>query len=401
MAPRILSQEIAREFYLLRIDDEKVKYFEALWGIPEKVTYNAYLLVGDDVVLFDCWKDVYADDLVEAVKEVVDPQDITHIIVHHIEPDHSGSLPKVLEVNRFRAEVVAHVMAKPMIEAFYRISPKFRIVKDGEELVLAGERIRILHTPWLHWPETMMSYLSSRRILVSCDAFGGYSIPRAVFDDEEDVVQGYLPSVRKYVATIIGFYRQHIIRNIEKIQSLGLSINMIAPAHGLIWKKNPQLIIDYYRDLANGVPDDNKILVVSGSMYGLMEVAARAAVEEVEKLGGRVVFYRFNDSEQPPFSEIIGDAIDSRAIILAAPTYEAGIYPPLDQLVDLISRKIPPKPMLIIGSYGWAGVAAKKISEKLEGSGFKVIEVIEFRGSADEKDVQRIRESTRKLLESS
>lgn len=400
MAPRILSQEVAREFYLLRVDDEKVNYFEALWSIPEKVTYNAYLLVGNgEVVLFDCWKNTYADELVETIKGIVDPRDITHIIVHHAEPDHSGSLPRVLEVNGFRAEVVTYFMGKSILEAFYKISPKFRIVKDGDELALAGENIKIIHTPWLHWPETIMSYLSGRKILLSCDAFGGYSIPRTIFDDEE-VVREYLPSVRKYVATVIGFYRQHIIRNVEKIQSLGLSIDMIAPAHGLIWKRRPQLIVDYYRALAEGRPDEYKILVISGSMYGLMEAATRVAVEEVERLGGRVVFYRFDDSEQPPFSDILGDAIDSKAIILATPTYEVGIYPPLDQLVELITKKIPQKPVLVVGSYGWAGVAAKKVSEKLGGSGFKVIDVIEFQGSASEKNIQRIREGVKKLFES-
>jgi flavorubredoxin len=124
-------------------------------------------------------------------------------------------------------------------------------------------------------------------------------------------------------------------------------------------------------------------------------------VEEVERLGGRTAFYQFNDLEQPPFSEIIGNAIDSRAIILAAPTYEAGVYPPIDHLADLITKKIPPKPVLILGSYGWAGIVAKKLSEKLTGAGFKVVEMIEFRGSPSEEDVRRIREGVRRLLESS
>ena len=400
MSLRILCQEIERGFYLLRVDDERVNYFEGIWSIPERVTYNAYLLVGGNgAVLFDGWKTVYADDLIEVIGGIVSPRDLTHVIVHHVEPDHSGSLPKLLEANGFRAEVVAHPMAKPMIESFYKISPRFRLVRDGEEISAAGERIRLIHTPWLHWPETMMSYLAGRKILIPCDAFGGYSIPRTIFDDDDVVVREYLPSVRKYVATVIGFYRQHIIRNIEKLRDLQLDIGIIAPAHGLVWGRNPRLIIDYYRSLAEGRPDDNKILVVSGSMYGLMEEAARIVVEEVERLRGRAAYYRFNDLEQPPFSEIIGDAIDSRAIILAAPTYEAGVYPLIDNLVDLIVKKIPPKPVLILGSYGWAGAAARRLSEKLAAAGFKIVEAIEFKGSPNEDDARRIRDSVRKLLE--
>ena len=400
MSLRILCQEIERGFYLLRVDDERVNYFEGIWSIPEGVTYNAYLLVGGNgAVLFDGWKTVYADDLIEVIGGIVSPRDLTHVIVHHVEPDHSGSLPKLLEANGFRAEVVAHPMAKPMIESFYKISPRFRLVRDGEEILAAGERIRLIHTPWLHWPETMTSYLAGRKILISCDAFGGYSIPRTIFDDDDVVVREYLPSVRKYVATVIGFYRQHIIRNIEKLRDLQLDIGIIAPAHGLVWGRNPRLIMDYYRSLAEGRPDDNKILVVSGSMYGLIEEAARIVVEEVERLRGRAAYYRFNDLEQPPFSEIIGDAIDSRAIILAAPTYEAGVYPLIDNLVDLIVKKIPPKPVLILGSYGWAGAAARRLSEKLAAAGFKIVEAIEFKGSPNEDDARRIRDSVRKLLE--
>jgi len=400
MSLRILCQEIERGFYLLRVDDERVNYFEGIWSIPERVTYNAYLLVGGNgAVLFDGWKTVYADDLIEVIGGIVSPRDLTHVIVHHVEPDHSGSLPKLLEANGFRAEVVAHPMAKPMIESFYKISPRFRLVRDGEEILAAGERIRLIHTPWLHWPETMTSYLAGRKILISCDAFGGYSIPRTIFDDDDVVVREYLPSVRKYVATVIGFYRQHIIRNIEKLRDLQLDIGIIAPAHGLVWGRNPRLIIDYYRSLAEGRPDDNKILVVSGSMYGLMEEAARIVVEEVGRLRGRAAYYRFNDLEQPPFSEIIGDAIDSRAIILAAPTYEAGVYPLIDNLVDLIVKKIPPKPVLVLGSYGWAGAAARRLSEKLAAAGFKIVEAIEFKGSPNEDDARRIRDSVRKLLE--
>ena len=402
MSPRILCQEIERGFYLLRVDDKGVNYFEGIWSIPERVTYNAYLLVGDDgAVLFDGWKALYADDLIEVIGGIMSPRDLTHVIVHHVEPDHSGSLPKVLEANGFRAEVVAHPMAKSMIESFYKISPRFRLVRDGEEIAAVGERIMLIHTPWLHWPETMMSYLAGRKILIPCDAFGGYSIPRTIFDDDDEIVQGYLPSVRKYVATVIGFYRQHIIRNIEKLQGLQLDISIVAPAHGLVWRKNPRLIIDYYRSLAEGRPDDNKILVVSGSMYGLMEEAARIAVEEVERLGGRAASYWFNDLQQPPFSEIIGDAIDSRAIILAAPTYEAGVYPLIDNLVNLIVKKIPPKPVLILGSYGWAGAVARRLSEKLAAAGFKIVEAIEFKGSPTEDDARRIRDSVRKLLEQS
>lgn len=397
---RVRAQEVLEGFDVLRLDDDQVKFFEGQWAVPEGVTYNAYLLrSGDEVVVFDTWKDRFADEFVEALGRRVDPREVTKVVVHHMEPDHSGALPRLLEENGFRAEVLGHPLSLRMIESFYRVRVRFRPVRDGEEMRAGDRTIRFITTPWLHWPETIMSFLVEDSILLPCDAFGGYSIPDDLFDDSEEAVSRFLPYARKYFANIIGSFREHVIRNVEKLEGLGIRPKIIAPAHGLIWRRDPQLIIGYYRRLAEGRPEPSKILVVSGSMYGLTEAAVRIALEEVERLGGRAAFYRFNDLEHAPISEVIGDAIDSAALILASPTYEGGVYLPLSHLVDVLSRKIPPKPVLVLGSYGWGGVAAKRIAEKLSAAGFKVMEPVEFQGSADPSDLERIRERVRRLLE--
>ena len=401
MSPRVFVEEVVGDLYVLRVDDNEIKYFEALWDIPEKITYNAYLLVGDEErVLFDGWKTSYADDLIEAVKSLIDPKDITHIVLHHMEPDHSGSLPKVLEANKFKAEVIAHPMAKSMIEAFYGISPLFRSARDGEEISIAGEKIKFLHTPWLHWPETIMSYLTNRGILLTCDAFGGFSIPRTLFDEDGNVIEEYLPAVRRYVASIVGHYRQYITRNIEKIQKLGLKINAIAPGHGIIWKKDPMKIVEYYLKLAEGVPEKGKVLVVYASMYGAIKQAIDSIVEELNGLDKNPVIYDFTDRRRQSLTSIIGDAIDSEAIVIAAPTYEADAFPTIKYVATLIAEKIPPKPVLIASSYGWGSAAAKKISEILSRAGFKIAAVVDFRGTASEEDLEKIREGVRKLMRS-
>ncbi len=401
MSARTILEKVDENLYILRVDDLDVRYFEAIWEIPEKITYNAYLLLeGDYRVLFDGWKGSYSDQLLELVRSLIDPRDLTHLVVHHVEPDHSGSLPRVLEANGFRAAVLTHPMAVTMLKRIYRIEAKFRPVKDGEEIRIGGRVLKFVYTPWLHWPETMMSLLADRLILFSGDAFGGYSIPSSIFDDSEEAVAEFLPHARKYVATIIGAYRDHIIRGVEKLRRLGKPPRIIAPAHGLVWRRRPELIIDYYVRLAEGVPEDNKLLVVSGSMYGLTEKAVSVAVEEAARLGCAIALHKFGQSESASISEIIGDAIDSKAIILAAPTYEAGVYPPIEYAVRLIARKIPPKPVLIISSYGWGSAAARILSEILSSAGFRIVDAIDFRGAAGDEDLEKIREGVRKLVES-
>ena len=400
MSARTLLEKVDENLYVLRADDLDVRYFEAVWEIPEKITYNAYLLLeGDYRILFDGWKLPYSDQFLELIRSLVDPRDLTHLVVHHAEPDHSGSLPRVLEANGFRAAVLTHPMAATMLKRIYGIEAKFRPVKDGEEIEIGDGVLKFVYTPWLHWPETMMSLLADRLILFSGDAFGGYSIPSSIFDDSEEVVAEFLPHARKYVATIIGAYRDHIIRGVEKLRRLGKPPRIIAPAHGLVWRRRPELIVDYYVRLAKGVPEGDKLLVVSGSMYGSTEKAVKVAVEEAARLGCAIALHRFDQSESASISEIIGDAIDSRAIVLAAPTYEAGLYPPIEYVVRLIARKIPPKPALIISSYGWGSAAARIISEILSSADFKIVDAIDFRGAAGEEDLEKIREGVRRLVE--
>jgi len=398
VSPEIFVEKVVRDLYVLRVDDEEAKYFEALWRIPEKITYNAYLLIGDNErILFDGWKLSFAENLIESIRKVIDPKEITHIVLHHMEPDHSGSLPKVLEVNKFKAEVIAHPMAKSMIEAFYQINPKFKPVRDGEELPLAGERLKFLHTPWLHWPETIVTYLADRKVLLTCDAFGGFSTPKTLFDDES-VIKGYLPAVRRYVASIVGHYRQYIIRNIEKLQKLGLKIEVIAPGHGIIWKNDPTRIVKYYLELAEGSPEKGKILVAYASMYGSVKDAVDFVVEKLRDLNKNPIIYEFSDKKQSSLTDIIGDAVNSEAIVIAAPTYEADAFPTIRYVAELLSKKIPGKPVLILSSYGWSGAAGKRLAEIFKSAGVKSVEIVEFKGKPSNKVIERLAEAIEELV---
>ena len=398
---KIHVDKVVNDLYVLRVDDDRVRYFEALWYIPEGITYNAYLLASEDrIVLFDTWKHVYADLFVDTLRNIVEPNSIDFIVLHHLEPDHSGSLPKLLEANKYQATILAHPLAKNMIESFYGISPKFKPLRDGESLNVGKYNLRFTYTPWLHWPETIMTYISELKTLLTCDAFGGFSIPPTLYDIDEDFIREYLDYAKKYVITIVGHYKDYIVKNIDKLISQELDIRVIAPAHGLIWKQNPKLILEKYREWALGEPIDRKVVVIYSSMYGFVENAISILVDELVKNGIKVRIHRFNDTEYSSLADVLSDIVDASAIVLGMATYEADIFPYMDYVIaEMVKKASFRKPVVIVSSYGWGGIAGKKVSNTLNSAGYEVIDVVEFKGLVKEDTRESLKNAARKLVE--
>ncbi|AEH24566.1 FprA family A-type flavoprotein [Pyrococcus yayanosii] len=402
--PKVWIEKLLEEpeLYLLRIDDDKIRYFEATWDIPEGITYNAYVMKTDgNVILFDTWKRSYADEFLKALSSVVDPKDITHIVVHHTEPDHSGALPVVLEANGYRAKIIGTTFAKRLLNSFYGIMENVHAIKDGEELKIGSRTLKFITLPWLHWPDTMITYVVEDKIILGCDVGGGYSIPPAIDDSNEEVVERYLPYVTKYIVTVIGHYRKHIIQNIEKIKKLGIidDVKIVLPGHGLIWRRNPKRIFEHYVKVGAGVPKKGKVLVIYDSMYGFVERSILIAVDELKKHGFNPIIYSFTDKDAPAVSDILGEVPDSEALILGASTYEANIHPRIRYtLYEILDKANYEKPVLILGTFGWAGVAGREIETLIKKSMFKHVSTIEVNGRTTPEDEMRIREGVRKLI---
>jgi len=394
-------EKIIDDLYILRLDDDSTKYFEALWHIPEGVTYNSYILVTrEGAVLYDTWKNKYSDLFIEALTRVVDPRDVKHIIVHHMEPDHSGALPEVLKYST-NAIVYGHPLARDMIRSFYRIEPKFRAVRDGEVIEVSGYRLEFIHTPWLHWPETIMTFIENLGVLLSCDAFGSFSIPHALFDDEmsDDEIRAYLEYARKYTISVVGHYRSYITHNVEKLNKRGITPKIIAPAHGLVWRGKPSLIVEKYLEWAVGRPRERKATVIYSSMYGFVEEAVNYVIAKLKSLAWDVHIHRATDSDRFNEAEALSDIADSALIVIGTATYEAEVFPYIRYMLELITMKANfDKPVLVITSYGWGGVAGKKIREVLEKEGFHTVEVVEVRGRPVEEDYVKIDTALTRLI---
>ena len=269
------------DLYLLRLDDDETEFFEAMWSIPEGITYNAYLLVSSNgAVLLDTWRNKYRELFVEEVKRIVDLRDLKYLVVHHMEPDHSGALAEVVKANP-DITVIGHPLANQIIKSFYGVSHKFVVASDGAELELSGYRF----IPWVHWPETIVSYLVDKKIVFSCDAFGAYSRPSKVYYDELDASkrEEYKWYMKKYLANIVGHYMEWVSKALDKLERLGLDIELITPSHGVLWK-NPGEVLRLYRGWSKGL-SSGKVVIVYSSMYGFVEEAIKEVAKALDKEG--------------------------------------------------------------------------------------------------------------------
>ncbi len=337
----------------IRVEDSRTKYFEAMWEIPEGISYNAYLLETDEGwILFDTVKREFAGEFVQ--KLGIDPSEIKMVVVHHAEPDHTGAIPELLRLNP-EIEIVGHPLVKGMLESFYGIKFKFRPVKDGDRV----GPVQFIHTPWLHWPETIMSYLPDGTLL-SCDAFGSFSLKKEI--DEE-----YLFYAKKYFVSIIGKYRQFVLRAIDRLQ--GMKIRRILPSHGLGWE-DPSRIIDLYREWAEARPSGGGLLIYS-TMYGITE----PAILDLIGSGRGVKIHRMNDRKTVNYAEVLADANNAGEIVIGSQTYENGLFPPMKYLLELMAEKLPPRKVKVLLGYGWAGTAEAQVREILKGWDLKVKKV--------------------------
>jgi len=391
--------DLGGDMYLLRIDDDEVKYFEALWQIPEGITYNAYLLkTGEGWVLFDTWKISYCEEFVNTLNKVVNNSEIKYVVVHHMEPDHSGCLKKVLEIYP-EATIIGHMFTKKLIKSFFNMLPNFIQVDDGQELEIGGVRLRFIHIPWIHWPETIATYLVDRGILLSCDAFGSYGIFDKIRVSDLDAMEfeKYMWFSKKYLVNVVGHYFQWVLKAIEKIVPMNIDIRLIAPAHGLIWDK-PMLIIENYRKWAMGATT-NKYVLIYTSTYGYLEKVFEEISRFLEENNIPHTIYRFNDKHYDNIADMLGDIVDAEGIIIGTSTYESMIFPYMRYILDLIKEKIVnKKKTLIIATYGWGPVAGVQMKKLLEEHGHVVYDTLEYEAGALEKNVDHILNKVKEFI---
>lgn len=374
--------------YWVGVVDWNLRDFHG-YTTPRGGTYNAYLIVGEKIALVDTVKHGFGGEMIEKIKEIVDPSKIDYVISNHVEMDHSSSLPDIMEIAT-NAQVIATEKGKDGLLRYYREDWNFRTVKTGDELALGKKTLFFITAPMLHWPDSMFTYLKEDKILLSNDGFGQHLATSFRFDDEMCTLIGYecdtvMDEAAKYYANILMPFGNIILKKIEELQKLGIEIKMIAPSHGMIWK-NPGKIIDAYLSWAKGA-SKQKVLVIYDTMWNSTEIMAQEILRGVADSGVEVSLFHLRRNE---WSEIVKEVLENRAIIIGSPTLHNGMFPTVGGfLTYLMGLRPKNKLWATFGSYGWAGGAVKAVNEKLKSSGYEPVESLEVNFRPDGQDMAK------------
>jgi flavorubredoxin len=395
------AQLISEGVYCLHADIYTDDLFEGIWPIPRGVSLNAYVVRGEKTALVDLVR-----DWTEAPKQFADClssvglsfSNIDYLVLNHLEPDHTGWLNEFRERNP-GAEIIATQKGCNLIKTFYKVENALRPVGDGDTLDLGGGRVlSFFETPNIHWPETMVTWDAASGTLFSCDAFGSFgALGDRVFDDEfeQDEHAFFEEESLRYYANIVSSFSTFVEKAARKIA--GLDIKCVAPGHGMVWRREPKKIIDRYLRYASWAkgPAEKSVAVIWGSMYGNTEAGVNAVVRGIEREGVPCVKRKIPDEN---ISWVLMDAYKSSALVLAMPTYEYAMFPPMSYVLDIFRRKhISGKKVLRIGSWGWVGGAKKDYEAAIESLKWESLESREWPGYPTAEDLKALEESGAEL----
>ncbi|MGD1993242.1 MAG: FprA family A-type flavoprotein [Anaerolineae bacterium] len=374
--------------YWVGVNDRTTDLFEGLWPIAEEgVSYNAYVIDDDKKALIDLAKGIKTDEFLDRVAEAIDPAELDYIVVNHMEPDHTGILRTLRRIAP-QATIVGSEKTKSMLADFYQIAEDVRAVEDGETLSLGQHTLQFFSTPFVHWPETIMTYEKTEKVLFSCDGFGGYgALHGALFDDECKELDFYEEEALRYYANIVASFSRPVLRAIDKLADI--PVEVIAPSHGLVWRSNPGRIIELYQKWAGYAQGEAEpgITLLYGSMYGNSEQMMNAVAQGISNAGVPVEIF---DVGRTHVSYILPQLWVRRGVIVGAPTYEGGLFPPMAHVLDVASRKrIQNRKAAYFGSYGWSGGAYREFESLAQSLKWEAVDKFTFPGGPTLDDLRQ------------
>ncbi|MCP8311328.1 MAG: FprA family A-type flavoprotein [Candidatus Methylarchaceae archaeon HK02M1] len=381
------SIELAKDVYWVGAVDWDLRNFHG-HETRRGTTYNAYLIIDDKTTLVDTVKYTFSSELKKNIRELTNPKKIDYIVINHIEIDHSSSLPKVMEFAK-NAKIIATRNGKEGLMEYYGEDWDIETVKTGDELKIGRRTLRFVEAPMLHWPDSMFTYLVEDEILMPNDAFGQHLASSQRFDDEvhESVL---MDEAAKYYANILMPFASLIIKKIDELSDLGVKPRMIAPSHGIIWRSNPDRIVDSYLVWSKG-ETKKKAVIVYDTMWGSTQKMAYAILEAMAKHGIDIHLFHMRRSD---ISEIMKEILEAKAVIIGSPTINHSMFPTISAFLNYITGLRPKgKIWASFGSYGWGGGAVRDINQSLKKAGFELLEPsLEVRYVPDEEKLQKCRE---------
>ncbi|KXG77885.1 FprA family A-type flavoprotein [Thermotalea metallivorans] len=361
--------EIKKGVYWVGAIDWDIRHFHGpSYHTHKGTTYNAYLIIDEKVALVDIVDAHFAEEMLENIRQVIDPSKIDYVVVNHVEPDHSGGFPKLMEYIP-NAKVFCSKNGKDAMMHHYFGDYQYEVVKTGDIIRLGEKTIQFIEAPMLHWPDSMFSYIAEEALLLPNDAFGQHLASSKLFDDENDLCE-VMEEAKKYFANILMPFGPLVVKKIEEIMKMGLKIDMIAPSHGIIWRSNPEKIIEKYMQWGHGTVE-RKAVVVYDTMWHSTEKMARAIVEGLVSEGVATRLYRASVTD---VNDIITEILDAKAVLVASSTINNTMIPHVAHfLEELMGLRPRHKIGAAFGSYGWGKGAVANIEKKLKETGIQLV----------------------------
>jgi flavorubredoxin len=368
---------LADDIYYLGFNDRRTHLFENFWPIPCGVSYNSYLIVDEKIALIDTVERTFIDDYLDQIEVLTGGRPVDYLVINHMEPDHSGALKAV--VTKYpNITLVGNKKTFDMVANYYKLSTQTLEVYDDSELPLGKHRLSFTTIPMVHWPETMVTFDTSEKILFTGDAFGSFgTLDGGIFDDELNMAN-YEEELMRYFTNIVGKYCPHTQRALKKVQTL--DVKVLAPTHGPVWRTDLNYILGKYEKWSSYETEPGAVIVY-GSMYGNTAKMADVIARQLAVRGVKNI--RIYDASKTHASYIISDIFKYKAFIIGSAAYNNELFPAVESLVTKIEHMGIKNHLLgIFGSYGWNGGGVKNLQKFAENIKWEVVyEPVEEKGT--------------------
>lgn len=362
--------KVKEGIYWVGVVDWDIRTFHGnTYNIRTGTTYNAYLIVDEKITLVDAVEEPFTKEMIEKIKAIVPVEKIDYIVANHVERDHSGALPELVKLCP-KVKMFGTQKCKEGLFRNYYENWNFHVVKTGDKLKLGKRTLAFIEAAMIHWPDSMFTYCEEEELLMPNDAFGQHYATSERFDDEvdESVLMG---EAKKYYANILWPLSSIISRKIEDIQKMNIPIKIIAPSHGIIWRKYPMKIIDSYASWTRNQTRP-KVVVVYETMWTATQKMARKIVDGITDAGISAKLFDISRSDR---TEVISQMLDAKGYIIGSSTHDNSMLPEIAAFLEFL-KGLKPKNRAAgaFGSYGWSGGAVSAIEKVLSEMGLKIIQ---------------------------
>lgn len=365
-----MKVKVTDRIYWLGTNDRRKHLFENIWPIPNGVSYNSYLIVDEKTALLDTIEMGTDSSYLRWIESILEGRELDYLIINHMELDHAGEIGMI--VRRWpNVQIIGNHKTFKILDGYYGIKENLMEVCDGAELDLGYHKLQFVFTPWVHWPETMMSYDMTDGVLFSADAFGTFgTLDGGVFDDEI-IVKDYIDDMRRYYSNIVGKYSNMVQKAFAKLA--GVPINKVCPLHGPVWRKDPSVVLGLYDKWSRYEADhQDGVVIIYASMYGNTAQVADYMARKLAEQG--IKHIKVHDVSKTHISYLISDIWKYRGVILGSCAYNTQMFPLMENLTrELEHMAVKGKMLGLFGSYSWNGGGVRNLNIFAETIGWEMV----------------------------